>query len=143
MQADKDHIKRSLELLFQRGDTIELRCVGNRTINGFYRDLDKLADDAFRLNSSFDPLENCYVCLNPVQPELHGRRADQFSRCAKGESVSDRDVLHRRWLLIDCDAIRPKDVSATNPQKQAAVEVANQVYTWLEEELGLKEAYTA
>ena len=55
MEADIGQIKRSLQLLFQEGDTIELRCVGNQTINGFYRDPDKLAQDAHHLNSALHP----------------------------------------------------------------------------------------
>ena len=39
--------RRTLHLLFQPGETIELRCVGNGpTINGYYRDFDKLAQAA-------------------------------------------------------------------------------------------------
>ena len=136
MKSDVQEVKRSLGVLFEPGETIELRCVGNRTISGFYRDQDKLAADAQQLNSVFKPLENCYVTLNPVQPELFGRRADEFAICKRGEAVRDADVACRRWLLIDVDSVRPAGVSATDSQKQAAIDLAKQVYAWLQDQLG-------
>ena len=136
MEADIGQIKRSLQLLFQEGDTIELRCVGNQTINGFYRDPDKLAQDAHHLNSALHPPENCYVCLNPTLPELYARRAERCAVCKKGESVRDADVVCRRWLLIDVDPVRPAGVSATDAQKQKTTELAQHVYSWLQEQLG-------
>ena len=136
MDSQIEQIKRTLNLLFQPGDTIELRCVGDRTINGFYRDTHKLAQDAHDLNSNFSPLQNTYVCLNPVRSDLYARRPDQFSYAQKGESVKDCDISCRRWLLIDIDPIRPTGVSATSEQKQAAIEVAKTVYGWLQDQLG-------
>ena len=74
-----EQVRRTLDVLFEPGDTIELRCVGNRTINGFYRDEGKLAQDACQLNSEdFSPLQNVYVCLNPLLPDLYARRSDHF-----------------------------------------------------------------
>ena len=136
MQADKDKIQHALSVLFEPNDTVELRCVGNRIIGGFYRDVNKLVDDAFALNTTFNPLENCYIGINPCLPELFGRRADQFAICGKGEAVKDQEILCRRWLLIDVDANRPKGVSATDAQKSAAIEIAKQVYAWLQNQLG-------
>ena len=107
MNPDQKEISRSLQVLYQPGDTIELRCVGDRTINGYYRDPQKLAADAYQLNSQLRPQQNAYVCLNPVRPELYARRADQFGYARRGEGAQDQDVSCRRWLLVDCDAIRP------------------------------------
>ena len=135
MDGQIEQIHRSLSVLFQPGDTIELRCVGNRTVNGYYRDHSKLAQAAIRLNNDFNPLENVYVCLNPVQAELYGRRADQFGFAGKGEGVKDADVTCLRWLLVDVDPVRPAGVSATNDQKQAAIDLATDVFGWLQQQL--------
>jgi len=135
MDADQKEILRSLEILFQPGDTVELRCVGGRTINGFYRDFGKLAQDAYSLNQEFGPPQNVYLCLNPVLPELYARRPDEFGYTAKGEGVRDQDIVYRRWLLIDIDPVRPSGISATDEQKRAAIELATQVYRWLQEQL--------
>jgi AAA domain-containing protein len=126
----------NLQVLFAPGDTVEMRCVGNRTINGFYRDLNKLSKDAAALNYDFNPQQNVYVCLNPVQPELYARSADRFGPTDRGGSVKDNQVVCRRWLLVDIDPVRPSGVSATDQQKQMAQAVATQVYTWLCQQLG-------
>jgi len=126
----------NLQVLFQPGETVELRCVGNRTLNGFYRDLAKLAQDADTLNTDFNPKQNVYVCLNPVLPELFARCVDKFGPTDRGGSVKDDQVVCRRWLLVDIDPVRPSGVSATNQQKQAAEAVAGQVYAWLCNQLG-------
>ena len=139
MDSSQSEISRSLGVLFKEGDTIELRCVGHpRTISGYYRDFTKLARDAHALNTRFSPLENCYICLNPCPAELYGRRADQFAICSRGEAVKDQDILRRRWLLVDVDPVRPSGVSATDQQKEDAINLASQVYTWLVEQLGSK-----
>ena len=135
---DRQEIERSLNLLFQPDETVELRCVGNGpTVNGFYRDFDKLANDACTLNADFSPMQNTHICLNPVKPELYGRRANQFGRAGKGEGVEDVDVVCRRWLLIDIDVVRPQGVSATESQKRAAEMTAKAVYDYLVNELRL------
>ena len=136
MEASFQQIERSLKVLFQPGDTIELRCVGGRPINGFYRNQIKLANDAQQLNSTLSPPQNVYVCLNPVLPELYARRADVFAEARRGEAVKDQDINTRRWLLVDIDAKRPSGVSATDAQKKAAIELAKQVYVCLQESLG-------
>ena len=70
MNASIEEVRRALDLLFQSGDTVELRCVGNRTINGFFRDFDKLARGAYDLNVNFNPIEN-------VEPFENGKGARQ------------------------------------------------------------------
>ena len=126
----------NLQVLFQPGDTVELRCVGHRTISGFYRDFSKLAQDAAALNTDFNPKENVYVCLNAAQPDLYARSADKFGYAERGGAVKDNQVVCRRWLLIDIDPVRPSGVSATDQQKQAAGSLAQQVYAWLVDLMG-------
>ena len=129
-------IEPHLQVLFKHGETVEVRCVGDWIINGFYRDLNKLARDANTLNTDFNPQQNVYVCLNPVLPDLYAQRPEQFGRTERGGAVKDHQVVCRRWLLVDIDPVRPSGVSATDKQKQAAEEVATQVYAWLADLLG-------
>jgi len=136
MDASRDEILRTLNLLFQPDDTVELRTVGQPSLNGYYHNLRKLADDAFGLNVNFSPQQSVFVCLNPVLPELYARRADQFGRARKGEGASDGEIFFRRWLLIDIDPVRASGVSATNAQKDAAYQLATRVYHYLRNFLG-------
>ncbi len=52
MECDLVEIQRTLAVLFQPGETVELRAVGGRTINGYYRDMVRLSADAQTLNAS-------------------------------------------------------------------------------------------
>lgn len=134
--ANLQEIQRTVSLLWQAGDTIELRCLGDRVINGFYRDFSKLAEHACALSEQLSPQKSVYASLNPIDPLLYGRRAENYGPAHKGGAVGDADVLYRRWLLIDIDATRPSGVSATDEQKQAAEELARGVYQFLEQIVG-------
>jgi hypothetical protein len=139
MNPDPNEIGRALRLLYRPGDTIELRCFlrGSQILNGYYRDQDRLVADAMSVNESLNPQLSAYTCLNPCKPELYARRPDKIERAAAGEAVSDSEVLLRRWLLVDCDPIRPKGVSATDAQKAAAEQLVQQAYRYLTEQLQL------
>ena len=45
-----------------------------------------------------------------------------------------RDVVGRRWLMLDCDPARPEDSNATEAEHEAAREAAFGVTDWLTEE---------
>ena len=60
-----------------------------------------------------------YFTLNPVHA---GLLVGPDCRAA-----SDRDILARRWFLVDIDPTRPKDCSATAAEKAAAFETARAV----------------
>jgi hypothetical protein len=61
-----------------------------------------------------------YWCLNPI---------------AEGaERANKKTVVARRWLLVDVDSVRPKDVSATESEKAKCGEVAVSIYMHLIDE---------
>jgi hypothetical protein len=51
----------------------------------------------------------------------------------QGELAKDKDVLCRRWLLVDVDPVRDALISATAEEKAAAKEVAQRVRVELAE----------
>jgi len=62
----------------------------------------------------------CYFTPNPVSPDLGDRAA------------KDADVLCRRWLLIDVEAVRPAGTSTTKEEKDAAWATTSRVLDLLE-----------
>ena len=69
--------------------------------------------------------QGIHITLNPVTPDLIARVNHRFEKAGKKElSASAKDVLCRRWLLVDIDPKRPSGVSATDAEKAAANEVA-------------------
>ena len=61
-----------------------------------------------------------YCTLNPVKP-------------VASKAANDRDVVHRRRLLVDCDPVRTANTSATDDEHQSALERAVAIRDWLTE----------
>jgi len=130
---DIAHIRRSLHVLFQPDDVIELRVPkGNSgTISGYYSNHDLLAQKAAELNR----LYTLYVTLNRVNPALLARRANRIETRAT-RTTSDGDIVRRCWLPIDVDPVRPAGVSATGEEHHLALERARELAEWLVDKLG-------
>jgi hypothetical protein len=118
-----------LRLFVEPGQVTELRALKVRersyrpmTVAGFY-DPEHLADMAKEALSLTRRAEGVYFTLNPLNPALKGRCANRAVTAEDGFCAGDRDVLCRRWLLIDTDPVRPKGVSASEAEKARALEV--------------------
>jgi hypothetical protein len=119
---DKTEILKALSILYDPDDIVELRIIHNerkRTDAGYFDNdtREKLADYIVKQN----PKANIYVTLNPIDPQLHSRYHNRIQEFADS-TATDANVTSRRWLLIDCDPIRPKGTSSTDAQLQAAQE---------------------
>lgn len=135
---DGDEVRRSLELILQPGQVTELRCLNARlygerftgTYSGYYsrESIAQLVSDLQRIESA----SASYFVPNPVKPELHARAFNR-ARIVKDKepTTTDKDILERRWLLVDADAIRPAGISATASEKHAAELLINDVAWWL------------
>jgi len=129
---DKAAILAALAVLFDPADVIELRAFTKnykRTEAGYFDadHWDALATCAARLSASGAAV---YITLNPVDPQLLGRyynRVESFAR----STTTDKQVMRRRWLLIDLDPVRPSGTSATDTQLQATHIKAREVYSYL------------
>lgn len=110
-----EQIRKGLETIFADGQTIEVRAVGMGMpfIKRFnQKDAATKTLEALSVGGKFDGI---YYVLNEIPMLLPGNGA------------SDSDVTRRRWLFIDCDAIRPKNVSATDEEKFASLQVAETI----------------
>jgi hypothetical protein len=77
----------------------------------------KLAEAAIRLT---EKSQGVYFTLNPIDPGLLARRCNRVAKADAGELSKDKDVLRRRWLLVDADPVRVAGVSATDAEKEQA-----------------------
>jgi len=128
---DAPDVRRFLELLFQPGDTFEVRAPecreqrGGRypfTSSGYFTG-DSI-DAAVAAIAELDRAgiaPGIYVTLNPVAPALLARAANRIKPRVR-ETTQDKDIVHRRWLLIDVDPVRPTGVSATDAELALARE---------------------
>lgn len=139
-----DSIIAALRLLFGAGDVVEMRAleVEERSkgrsfwanYSGYFdsHHWEDLAGAALRLTGD---AAGVYVTLNPCEPALLSRRANRVDRSAgnkgHGNSTTDRDIVCRRWLPIDCDPVRPAGVSATAEEHKLALERTLEIRAWL------------
>jgi hypothetical protein len=128
--SDIAEIKRALSVLFQPGDTVELRALkvaGKNTYAGYFRDFDRLALEASKLSGH---AQGVYVVLNRINPALFARAANRIV-IGPENLTADKDVIRRRWLPIDVDPRRPTGISSTDSEHQHAIETAYAIREYL------------
>jgi hypothetical protein len=103
------------------------------TVSGYFNNGAKLVEAALEWNGRAPGI---YITLNPVNPDLLARAPNCLrSGLRQGEATSDGDTLHRRWLLLDFDPVRPSGVSATANEKETAWNRCRECEQWLSAEL--------
>ena len=131
-KADRENIAEAIRILFEPGQVVELRVpkAGKLgTISGYFDDHNKLAAELERLSGTAPAV---YFTLNPVNPALLARANNHTNTYAKGTTSDGPDnIINRRWLLIDCDPVRPSDISSTDEEKEAARRIAAQIKKYL------------
>jgi P4 family phage/plasmid primase-like protien len=135
-KSDRNEILRAVELLAEPGSVVELRVLktgwqNRKTHSGYYTDFGKLATDAAKYEAG-----TAYITLNPTNKALLARRANRIDEADTGGTTSDADIECRRWLLIDCDPVKPSGISASDTEKQAACDRADLITEILTGNLG-------
>jgi hypothetical protein len=119
----REEILRTCRVLMRPGDVHEVRIPKTRwhgTISGYFDRPDVLADAVLRYDGTVPAV---YITLNPCNPALLARTKNRLERRVT-VTTSDRDILHRRRLLIDCDPVRPAGISATPAEHGHAISIA-------------------
>ncbi|MEM1095791.1 MAG: AAA family ATPase [Bacteroidota bacterium] len=140
LQSDVAHIRQALSVYAGEGQTVELRALDAHkgrqypaTYSGYYRDLDKAAEDAAKLSDEYNA-KGVYIPAQQINSDLHARCADDAKRMGKGDATtSDTDVQRYRTLIVDLDAQRPSGIMATDEEMQAAFDLARTVREYLEQ----------
>ena len=115
--------------LFLPDRVYELRMPKTRqgTTSGYFNDVGLLYKAAAALDGKVPGL---YVTLNAVNSALLARAKNRLQPYAKS-TTSDADILKREWILIDCDAVRPAEISSTDAEHHAACNRCNSIADWL------------
>jgi hypothetical protein len=126
-------------VLVDPDQVVELRALGvadpaggpPATWAGTFRgtELDALVTAALGLRA-----KGVYYTLNPLRAGRLVPQLPRVRRAAAGELATDADVPARRWVLVDVDPVRPpghRDDSATDSEKEAALEVLGRVREYL------------
>jgi len=129
---DKAAILAALAVMFTADDVIELRAFQKkkRIDSGYFDSAhwQALADSAEQLNTYGSTV--C-VTLNPVDPQLLGRYNNRIEAYAPS-TTTDKQIVRRRWVMVDLDPVRPSQTSATDVQLSAAETKAQAIYEHLQ-----------
>jgi hypothetical protein len=127
-KADRTNIQAAIKILFEPRQVVELRApkAGKHgTVSGYFDDHAKLARELEELSGE---VRAVYYTLNPVNPALLARASNRIkTRAEHLTNDSPDNVVHRNWLLIDCDPVRPANISSTDEEKKAAKQLASEV----------------
>lgn len=121
-------ILRVVQALREQGEVAEIRAFSSRgTISGYFNDFRELAERAAELD---DKGYQVYMTLNPVLPALLARSENRLETRLK-VTTTDADIAKRTWLPIDLDPIRPSGISASDAEKQIAIQRAVEIKDYL------------
>jgi len=131
--ADNDTIITALQTLFAPGDVFEIRILDavlpgsswQHTQSGYfdYEHIELIPN----LLANFKGYGGVYATLNPVNPDLLARANNRFKKAKSRETTGDKDILRRRWMLIDVDPVRPAGISATEAERNLSFEKAMEI----------------
>jgi hypothetical protein len=122
-----------LRYLKEPGQITELRALHvqqrygrPQTVAGFFdfEHMEHMAKEALQLDRN---AKGVYFTLNPVNPDLLARRCNRVEVADSGLQTADKDILRRRWLLVDADPQRVAGVSSTDAEKALSLEVIRAV----------------
>ena len=132
---DRMEAVEALEKIFQPGDVFEIRCLDavtvtyNRphTVSGYF-DYEHIGHAVDLICREIRFARGIYYTPNPVEPALLARAANRFRDMqARDTGTSDKDIPRRRWLLIDCDAVRPAGISSSDEEHASALAKAAEI----------------
>ena len=132
LKSDLCEIERGIAALVPPGSVVELRIPKTDhegTVSGYFDDLAELAKQLAARNGT----TAVYFVMNLVKPDLLSRAKNRVKIRVK-VTTSDHDILVRIWLLIDLDPARPADISSSDQEHEAALELAREIRFALAEE---------
>ena len=119
---------RAIRTIFEPGDVIEIRALdvgrtpdrSGSTYAGYFNfeNQDAITSAIRKVDGQ---AEGVYIVFNRFRPELLPRSNNRLKNRPK-HTTGDADIIERRWLFIDADAIRPTGISATDTEHEAAVQ---------------------
>ena len=126
--GDNAAIIEALSLILQPGQVTELRALDvstasyrqPHTVSGYFTDWQALADAASRITSA----KAIYFVPNEVNPALLARAANRVRDITREPTTSDTDITARRCFLVDVDPIRPADISSSDDEHGAALDLS-------------------
>jgi len=125
------------QLLIASDQVVELRALEvqrgfgrPQTHAGFFdaSHLREMAEEALKISRV---AKGVYFTLNPISKDLLARRCNRIGYAQEGELTKDKDILCRRWFLIDVDPVRDSHISSSDAEKSLALDTVGKVREYL------------
>lgn len=100
-----------------------------RSYSGYFTNVEKILSEIKRFDRC-----NIYFTLNIIDPACYSREQHDKISLKPKSTTSDKEIIARKWCLIDIDVEKPSDTNSTDEEKLLAQKVANNVYKFLRDE---------
>lgn len=128
---DVAEVGKALAVMVEPGQVFEVRILeprragrgyAPRVIYGYFDDPTKVPYALMGLQ--LEGAKGIYTTLNLVNSALLARSHNKFTEAKDGHSTADKDIITRRWLLVDADPRRPAFLPATRRRHAPTSECA-------------------
>jgi hypothetical protein len=130
---DADEIRRALGIFLPTGAVTEIRALdgtlrgdrytGASTFSGYFDNLDLVASELSKLATA----KAIFFVFNKLNPALLARRCNRLAVVDRGDATANHDIERRRFMVIDCDPVRPSGISSSDAEHDRALAKAAEV----------------
>lgn len=100
-----------------------------RTYSGYFTDVETILSEIKRFDKC-----NIYFTLNVIDPACYSREQHDKISLKPKSTTSDKEIIARKWCLIDIDVEKPADTNSTDEEKKIAQQTVNNVFKFLRDE---------
>lgn len=125
-------IRQWYDVFKDNNELVEIRIMNpndKRVYSGYFTDIETLLNEIKKYNHC-----NIYFTLNVIDDACYSREQRDRVVLKPKSTTSDKEILARKWCLIDIDVDKPSDTNSTDEEKELAKQVANNVYKFLRDE---------
>ena len=149
MTNPKEHILAACAALFVPQQVTELTALGYRqrhyarNASGWFNNLEAMVMNALKFDS-MKP-EGVYVILNQLHTGCVARSDNKMLELdgKDKQRTSDKDILRRHWFVVDLDPVRPKGISSSAEEFEAAQRLMVLMQAYLEKDRSWPSGLTA
>lgn len=113
-------------------ELVEIRIIDpntKKTYSGYFTDIEKILREIKPYNHC-----NLYFTLNIINDACYSREQHDRISLRPKSTTSDKEIIARKWCLIDIDCEKPADTNSSDAEKELAKQVVNNVYKFLRDE---------
>ena len=129
---DKEQLRVWWNTFVGEGNFTEVRILGRFQYSGYFKSFDNLCAQLEPYTNMDD--EQIYFVLNQIDSSCYARpQCEKFLKSVK-VSTNDNDIVRRKFLMIDCDAIRKSSTNSSDSEYNAALQKARAIFRFLREQ---------